>query len=90
MNPAKATLVMSSHQHVHTVLTLGDLQSVHVRNIWHDTHAAATLHFKHARAETSVAELYRIARMCRAALIAPRPEVDLAGIFTDLDNGEVW
>lgn len=90
MKAAKATLVKASTASVHTVVSLGRLLAVHTYATWQDGNAAVTMRFEKGTMETSLAELRRWEQLCHAALAEPCPEANLAGILTDLDNGEVW
>ena len=88
--PAKATLVKASNEHMHTVVSLGRLKSVHTYATWHDTHAAVTMRFEKGSIETSVAELRRVEQLCHDALAKPCEGVDISGALVDLDDQEVW
>lgn len=90
MIAAKATLVKASTASIHTVVSLGKLLAVHTYATWRDSNAAVTMRFENATIETSLAELRRWQKLCHTALATPAPEANLAGILTDLDNGEVW
>ncbi|MGV0634465.1 hypothetical protein ABQE69_09180 [Mycolicibacillus trivialis] len=90
MNAAKATLVKASTSSVHTVVSLGRLLAVHTYATWRDSNAAVTMRFEKATIETSLAELRRWEKLCHDALRKPSSDANLAGILTDLDNGEVW